>query len=129
MGREVTLLDAERVLGYADRWRSLACEWAHLAGKEQSPHATKLRHAAQMALYAVHEAEQLLKARCAEPLEVCGVPASVPALPIAIERSDPSVERLRHGPLGYVMAIGPVSLAGQRPRSGPYSGRRASRLG
>jgi hypothetical protein len=81
---------------------------AGLAGKEDNPRATKLRHVAQIAPFAACEAEQLLSQVTAEP-------------PL-------TAEPLRHGPLGYVMSIGPVSLAGQRSRSGPYAGRRASRL-
>ena len=107
----VGVLDTERVLDYADRWRMLARGWARMAGKEGSAHATKLRHSAQMALYAAYEAEQLLRARR--------------------QRSDRTVPPLprRHGPIRYLAAIGPVSLAGQRSRTGPYSGRRAARLG
>lgn len=106
------VLDTERVLEYADRWRMLARGWARMAGKEDSPHATRLRHSAQMALFAAFEAEQLFRARDHRPKQ----PASVAA-------------PRRHGPIRYDAAMGPVSLAGQRSRSGPYAGRRAARLG
>ena len=77
----LVVLNASRVRDYADCWRALAREWAERAGTDHNPKAARLRHMAQMALYAAHEAEQLL------------------------------------------------ARAEQRSRSGPYSGRRASRLG
>jgi len=116
------ILDDERVLRYAHDWRSLAYEWARRAAKEQNPHAAMLRHAAQMALYAAYEAEQLLKSRSA------GERAQPPA---TCRSSEPARggDRRRHGPIRHSAMPGPVALAGQRPRSGPYSGRRTSRLG
>ena len=108
----VGVLDTERVLDYADRWRMLARGWARMAGKEDSAHATNLRHSAQMALYAAYEAEQLLRARRQRS-----------------DRTVPPALLRRHGPIRCPIALGPVSLAGQRSRSGPYSGRRTARLG
>jgi len=121
----LAVLNAERVLDYADHWRSLARGWVHLAGKEVSPRAAKLRHAAQMALYAAYEAEQLLKACRAVPSEAHEQATAVAALLIP----EPVEPPFRHGPLTHFGPMGPVLLAGQRPRSGPYSGRRAARFG
>jgi hypothetical protein len=127
----LAVLNTERVIGYAEHWRSLARGWTRMAGKAHDPHSAKLRHAAQMALYAAYEAEQLLKSCRAIPYEAHEqTPAAVPALlipePVAAVLKPPP---LRHGPLGYFGPMGPVSLAGQRPRSGPYSGRQAARFG
>jgi hypothetical protein len=122
----VAAIDAERLLDYADQWRTLARGWADTAGKDHNPGATKLRHMAQMALYAAYEAEQLLKARCDAPLEV-RVPVPRPLLRIMPEPLV-SESRLRHGPLGYFAPMGPLVLAGQRPRRGPYSMRRAAQI-
>jgi hypothetical protein len=111
----LAVLNAERIRGYAEHWRSLARGWARLAGKENTSHARHLRHAAQMALYGAFEAERLLRV---------SDDWTAPAMPAA------DVPR-RHGPIGYVAALGPVALAGQRPRSGPppHARRRASGLG
>jgi hypothetical protein len=99
----LAVLDAERLLDYADHWRTLAREWADTAGKGHDPNATKLRHMAQMALYAAYEAEQLLKARWASSGDV-PVSASVPEVPITPEPLM-TEQPLRHGPIGYFAAI------------------------
>ena len=105
----LAVLNGERVLGYAEQWRSLARDWARLAGKEHNAQAASLRHAAQMALYAAYEAEQLLRAR--DRWRPRPAAAAVPRRP---------------GPV----VMGPVSLAGQRPRLGwAYSTRIAGRRG
>ena len=100
----LAVLNGGRVRGYAEQWRSLARGWVRLAGKEHNPQAAKLRHAAQMALYAAYEAEQLLRASdCWSPRPVAA------AVPRRIQCFN---------------AMGPVSLAGQRPRvSARYSTR------
>jgi len=119
----VRVLDTERVLDYADYWRRLAQRWAQMAGNETSPHAERLRHAAQMALFAAHEAEQLVRSR------VAGGCVPMPVIHSAPEPTRVRGGTRRHGPLRLSTMPGPVALAGQRPRSGPYSGRRTSRLG
>jgi hypothetical protein len=114
------VFDDDRLSRYADQWRSLARAWTRRAKEEQNPHAATLRHAAQMALYAAYEAERLLRSRSATG-----------RVPVSRRRSEPTLAGAgrRHDPIRYGALPGPVALAGQRPRSGPYSGRQASRLG
>ena len=119
----VGVLSNEQVRDYSELWRSLARQWADRAGKRSDPHAVRLRQMAQMALYAAYEAERLLHARehrfrGAAPTPVAAVTSAPPA----------TAEPLRHDPVAYAAAWGPVSLAGRRARSGPYSGRRAARV-
>jgi hypothetical protein len=107
----LAVLNAERVWGYADQWRSLARGWARLAGNEHGPRAAKLRHAAQMALYAAHEAEQLLKTCWADGLATTPIPAPAPVARMLPKPVVASAERQRHGPIGY---LGPIALAGRK---------------
>src|SRR5260370_42515198 len=67
----LAVLDPERLLDYADRWRMLARCWARMAGKRSDPFAVRLRKTAQTALYAACEAEELLKVRGLERRATC----------------------------------------------------------
>ena len=62
-GDLVELLSAERLLEYAETWRTLARSWTRLAERQHPRLADKLRRTAQAALYAANEAEELVKHR------------------------------------------------------------------
>ena len=57
-------LSLERVLMYGDAWRRFARQWTEQSKACDDPErAKRLRHLAQAALHAAHEADELFKTR------------------------------------------------------------------
>jgi hypothetical protein len=56
-------LNLERLLAYADTWRRYAHDWTEQSKTCAPEHVEPLRTRAQLALFAAHEADELLKLR------------------------------------------------------------------
>ena len=59
----LAVLKPERLLEYAATWRQLADFWKWLGADRQGERGARLRRAAQAALYAANEIDELLKRR------------------------------------------------------------------
>jgi hypothetical protein len=59
-------LNPERLLAYADTWRRYAREWTEQSKTCEPQHVEPLRTRAQLALFAAHEADEMIKRRLSQ---------------------------------------------------------------